>query len=241
MATQTIEFYASVGISSVKLYAIGSDVVVASVVPAGQANPNIWRGVFTDIPAGHYQLRPFIGTAVMGFQYVTLTLTTATFIAYELPGSLFVVPSGGVSAAVASSGIDATITGMPTFLRQGDARTVSNGYAIPIRMYDAATNALMFGIGTRLFADAVITFSLRRPWVSGVEEAEITCTWVASGSDGYVQVAYEAAALASCVAMDVLKEKENHRWGVKFQWGTADPITLLFGRIPVVSQICSTQ
>lgn len=152
--------------------------------------------------------------------------------------------AGAVSSAVAIAGVTTTVTGIPTFLRVGDARTVANGGAIAVRLYDADDDSLLFGLGTQLFEDATITFSLRRggnDGTEGTEDAVIPCTWVASGGDGYVQIAYEGDALDDCDAMDKLKEKDCHRWGIKFQWGDDDPITPVYGTLSVLRKIVSTQ
>lgn len=153
--------------------------------------------------------------------------------------------AGVISSAIASAGVATTVTGIPTFLRVGDARTVANGGAIAVRLYDADDDdSLLFGLGTKLFADATITFSLRRggnDGTEGTEDAVIPCTWVASGGDGYVRIAYEGDALDGCDAMDKLKEKDCHRWGIKFQWGDDDPITPVYGTVSVLRKIVSTQ
>lgn len=152
--------------------------------------------------------------------------------------------AGAVSSAIATAGVPVTVTGVPSFLRVGDARTVANGSAIPVRLYSADDDSLLFGLGTQLFEDATITFSLRRSGndgTEGAEEAVIPCTWVASGGDGYVLIAYEGDALDGCDAMDKVKEKDCHRWGIKFQWGDADPITPVFGNVSVLRKIVSTQ
>lgn len=152
--------------------------------------------------------------------------------------------AGVISSAIASAGVATTVTGIPTFLRVGDARTVANGGAIAVRLYDADDDSLLFGLGTKVFEDATITFSLRRggnDGTEGTEDAVIPCTWVASGGDGYVRIAYEGDALDGCDAMDKLKEKDCHRWGIKFQWGDDDPITPVYGTVSVLRKIVSTQ
>lgn len=151
---------------------------------------------------------------------------------------------GTINSAIAIAGVPVTVTGVPSFLRVGDARTVANGGAIPVRLYSADDETLLFGLGTKLFEDATITFSLRRSGndgTEGVEEAVIPCTWVESGGDGYVLISYEGDALDGCDAMDRVKEKDCHRWGIKFQWGTNDPITPVYGNVSVLRKIVSTQ
>lgn len=152
--------------------------------------------------------------------------------------------TGTINSVIATAGVVTNVTGIPTFLRVGDARTVANGGAIAVRLYNSDDDSLLFGLGTQLFEDATITFSLRRSGndgTEGVEEAVIPCTWVESGSDGYVLIAYEGDALDGCDAMDKIKEKDCHRWGIKFQWGSDDPITPVYGTVFVLRKIVSTQ
>jgi len=148
--------------------------------------------------------------------------------------------AGILSQAIAAAGIDTTITGMPDYLRRGDARTVANGYAIPIRLYNTEDPpALLLGIGSLLFEDATITFGLRGTGCDS-PSIDIACTWVESGADGYVRIAYDADALDALDAMDAIDEGSEHRWGLKFQWGDDDAITLLSGTIPILSEIAET-
>lgn len=191
--------------------------------------------VVTDAATSTQKARGIVSDYVGSTKTVTLTSALAFTIAAGDSISIIAIGSdvsstqvlSAVSSAIASAGITTTVTGMPTFLRVGDARTVANGGAIPVRLYDVDDDSLLFGLGTNLFEDATITFSLRRAGTDsaeGTEDAAIPCTWVEDGADGYVQIAYEADALDDCDAMDRLKEKDCHRWGIKFQWGTDDQI-----------------
>lgn len=208
--------------------------------------------VITDAATSTQKARGIVSDYVGSSKTVTLTSAPAFTIAAGDSISIVAIGSdvssvqvlSAVSSAIASAGITTTVTGMPTFLRVGDARTVANGGAIPVRLYNVDDDSLLFGLGTNLFEDATITFSLRRAGTDvteGVEDAAIPCTWVEDGSDGYVQIAYEADALDDCDAMDKLKEKDCHRWGIKFQWGTDDPITPIYGNISVLRKIVTTQ
>ena len=82
MATQTLEFNSQSGNTVVaKLFAIGSDTVVASVTATEKTNDkNRFTAVFTNVAAGRYRLNGFVGS-IGGFANETykLTLTTATF------------------------------------------------------------------------------------------------------------------------------------------------------------------
>lgn len=82
MATQTLEFSAGTGLTlSCKLFALGSDTVVATQTATEKTNDrNRYSVAFTDIPAGAYRLNAFVG-ATGGFanEVYDLTLETATF------------------------------------------------------------------------------------------------------------------------------------------------------------------
>lgn len=227
----------------------------AFTLTAGSADDDAYNRqlvVVTDSATATQKARGIVSDYVGATKTVTLTGALAFTIAPGDSVSIIAIGSdasssqiaSAISSAIVSAGISATVTGMPTFLRVGDARTVANGYAIPVRLYDVDDDTLLFGIGEKLFADATITFSLRRAGTDsteGTEDAVIPCTWVEDGDDGYVQIAYEADALDDCDAMDKLKEKDCHRWGIKFQWGTEDPITPIYGNISVLRKIVTTQ
>jgi hypothetical protein len=99
MATQTLEFSAGTGLTlSCKLFALGSDTVVATASASEKANDkNRYSVAFTSIPAGAYRLNAFVG-ATGGFanEVYDLTLTTATF----QPRSESAVDAGGIADAV---------------------------------------------------------------------------------------------------------------------------------------------
>jgi hypothetical protein len=86
MATQTIEFIAASGLTlSASLFAINSDTIVqsASLVSESTNRKSVYNAVFTDVPAGTYQLIAFSGVNSVALWEVDLTLTTATFRAYD--------------------------------------------------------------------------------------------------------------------------------------------------------------
>jgi hypothetical protein len=82
MATQTLEFNAGTGLTiSCKLFAIGSDTVVATATATEKTNDdNRYAVEFTDVAAGAYRLNGFV-SSVGGFanEIYDLTLETATF------------------------------------------------------------------------------------------------------------------------------------------------------------------
>jgi hypothetical protein len=82
MATQTLEFNAGTGLTiSCKLFAVGSDTVVATATATEKTNDdNRYAVEFTDVAAGAYRLNGFV-SSVGGFanEIYDLTLATATF------------------------------------------------------------------------------------------------------------------------------------------------------------------
>jgi len=86
MATQTIEFIAASGLTlTAKLFAINSDAVVqtASSVAEATNRKSVYEAVFTDVAAGTYQLIAYSGANSVALWEVDLTLSTATFRAYD--------------------------------------------------------------------------------------------------------------------------------------------------------------
>lgn len=85
MATQTVEFQAVTGQSvTAKLFAVGSDTQVASVSATEATNrKGTYSAAYTDVAAGTYDLIAFVSTTPVARWQVVLTLTTATFQAYE--------------------------------------------------------------------------------------------------------------------------------------------------------------
>jgi hypothetical protein len=94
MATQTVEFAAASGLTlTVKLFAAGSDTVVASVSATEATNRlGLYSAAYTDAAAGTYKMIALSGTTPVATWWADLTLTTATFQSYEIPVS--VIQSG---------------------------------------------------------------------------------------------------------------------------------------------------
>jgi hypothetical protein len=89
MATQSVEFSAPPNQTlTVRLFAAGSDTIVATAgtVTAATNRAGLYTAAFANVPAGRYRL---IATNAAGTPLATwwtdLTLTTATFPAYEMP------------------------------------------------------------------------------------------------------------------------------------------------------------
>jgi hypothetical protein len=92
MATQSVEFTAPPNQTlTVRLFSAGSDTIVATAgtVTAATNRAGIYTAAFTDVPAGRYRLiaTNAAGTPLANW-WTDLTLTTATFPAYEMPMSL---------------------------------------------------------------------------------------------------------------------------------------------------------
>lgn len=122
MATQTVEFQCVTGQSvTAKLFAVGSDTEVASVSATEATNrKGIYRAAFTDVAAGTYDLIPFASTTPLARWQVVLTLTTATFYAYEpadqsIQAYTLSVLAGAVTGAQTSSETYAIALGGSTY------------------------------------------------------------------------------------------------------------------------------
>lgn len=119
MPTQTVEFRAAPGLSlTVRLFAIGSDTIVQTASSCTEATnrKGTYAAVFTDPGAAEFELVAFSGTTPVCRWFVTLTLTTATFQAYEVRTQAVVGAVGSVTARVTANtdqwgGV--SVTGMP--------------------------------------------------------------------------------------------------------------------------------
>ena len=112
MATQTVEFRAAPGLSlTVRLFAIGSDTIVQTASSCTEATnrKGTYAAVFTDPGAAEFELVALSGTTPVCRWFVTLTLTTATFQAYEVRTAAVVAR---VTANTDQWG-GVTVTGMP--------------------------------------------------------------------------------------------------------------------------------
>ena len=98
MATQTVEFRAASGATlTAKLFQVGSDTVVqtASAVVEWGNRKGTYASLFADVTAGEYELIAFSGAIPVCRWFVTLTLTTATFQAYDGPAKLAAITHTG--------------------------------------------------------------------------------------------------------------------------------------------------
>jgi hypothetical protein len=119
MATQTVEFRAAPGLSlTVRLFAIGSDTIVQTASSCTEATnrKGTYAAVFTDPGAAEFELVALSGTTPVCRWFVTLTLTTATFQAYEVRTQAVVGAVGSVTNRVTANtdqwgGV--AVTGMP--------------------------------------------------------------------------------------------------------------------------------
>jgi hypothetical protein len=85
MATQTVEFRSPPSQTiTAELFAVGSDTQVASVSSTEATNrKGTYSAAYTDVAAGEYELIALVGAVPVARWFVTLTLTTATFQAYD--------------------------------------------------------------------------------------------------------------------------------------------------------------
>ena len=150
MATQTVEFSAPPEQTiTVRLFAAGSDTVVqtASEVTEATNRDGVYSATFTDAAAGLYLLiATNAGGTPLAQWWVDLTLTTATFQAYEMPVSvmqsgLSTLDAAGVRSAVglASANLDTQLSDLPT-VAEFEARTL-----VAAAYFDPAVDAVTVG------------------------------------------------------------------------------------------------
>jgi len=146
MATQTVEFRAAPGLSlTVRLFSIGSDTIVQTASSCTEATnrKGTYAAVFTDPGAAEFELVGLSGTTPVCRWFVTLTLTTATFQAYEVRTQAVVAR---VTANVDQWG-GVAVTGMP--LPTGSYTAPPTSAAIADAVWDEAysghTTAGTFG------------------------------------------------------------------------------------------------
>ena len=98
MATQTVEFRAASGLTlTVRLFAVGSDTIVqtASACTEATNRKGTYAATFTDPGAAEFELVALSGGVPVCRWFVTLTLTTATFQAYDGPAKLAAITHTG--------------------------------------------------------------------------------------------------------------------------------------------------
>jgi len=90
MATQTVELRAATGLTlTAKLFSAGSDTQVDSQSATEAVNRlGTYSVAYTDVAAGTYRLIAFSGSTPVAAWWVDLTLTTATFQAYDMPPAI---------------------------------------------------------------------------------------------------------------------------------------------------------
>jgi hypothetical protein len=153
MATQTVEFRAAPGLSlTVRLFAIGSDTIVQTASSCTEATnrKGTYAAVFTDPGAAEFELVALSGTTPVCRWFVTLTLTTATFQAYEVRTQAVVGAVGSVTNRVTANtdqwgGV--SVTGMPlptsSYTAPPTAATIAD--AVWDEAYSGHTTAGTFG------------------------------------------------------------------------------------------------
>ena len=123
MATQTVEFRAASGLTlTVRLFAVGSDTIVQTASSCTEATnrKGTYAATFTDPGAAEFELVALSGTTPVARWFTTLTLTTATFQAYEVRTQAVVGAVGSVTNRVTANtdqwgGVAVTGMPMPTY------------------------------------------------------------------------------------------------------------------------------
>ena len=146
MATQTVEFRAAPGLTlTAKLFTAGSDTVVqtASAVTEATNRKGTYAATFTDPGAAEFELIAFSGTTPVCRWLCTLTLSTATFQAYE-------VRTAAVVARVTANtdqwgGVSVTGMPLPTSSYTAPPTTADIADAVWDEAYSGHTTAGTFG------------------------------------------------------------------------------------------------
>ena len=146
MATQTVEFRAAPGLTlTARLFIPGSDTIVqtASAVTEATNRKGTYAATFTDPGAAEFELIALSGTTPVARWFCTLTLTTATFQAYEVKTAAVV---SRVTANTDQWG-GVTVTGMPlpttSYTTPPTAGTIAD--AVWDESYSTHTTAGTFG------------------------------------------------------------------------------------------------
>ena len=139
MATQTVEFRAAPGLTlTARLFIPGSDTIVqtASAVTEATNRKGTYAATFTDPGAAEFELIALSGTTPVARWFCTLTLTTATFQAYEVRVSSVVNSVGSISGVtfptnfaalgINSSGHVSRVTLVDTTTTNSDMRGTDN-------------------------------------------------------------------------------------------------------------------
>jgi hypothetical protein len=165
MATQSVEFSAASGQAvTARLFSAGSDTVVqtASVVVEATNRDGVYTATFTDAAAGLYRLiATNSGGILLAQWWVDLTLTTATFQAYENPISviqsgLSTLDAAGVRTAVGlgAANLDTQLADLPT-VAEFEARTLlASAYFDPVSDEVTATAATAAAIADAVWDEA---------------------------------------------------------------------------------------
>lgn len=128
MATQTVEFRAAPGLSlTVRLFAIGSDTIVQTASSCTEATnrKGTYAAVFTDPGAAEFELVALSGTTPVARWFTTLTLTTATFQAYEVRTQAVVGNVGGNVAGSVNS-VTSDVNASATSVRSAVGMAAAN-------------------------------------------------------------------------------------------------------------------
>lgn len=128
MATQTVEFRSPPSQTvTAKLFTVGSDTEQASVAATEATNrKGTYSAAFTDEAAGEYELIAFVGAVSVARWFVTLTLTTATFQAYDKVGAVELDPAARVKLDASQPDYDLpTNTELNTALAASDDATLA--------------------------------------------------------------------------------------------------------------------
>lgn len=200
MATQTVEFLCVTGQTiTAKLFSVANDTQVASASATEATNrKGTYSAAYTDVAAGTYRLIALNASNVpLASWWVTLTLTTATFQAYEIPYDALDATLDGIadditayiaSISAVAQATTGTIVGFPTSLNIGDSYTDDCDASIHVFIRDD-NNDPITEVGDHAFTDPDFAPELIITAGGNNGRVKATVTYVdASPAESYLKV-----------------------------------------------------
>ena len=211
--TQSVEFSAAPNQTpTVRLFSAGSDTIVqtAGTVTAATNRAGIYTAAFTDVPAGEYKL---IATTAAGTPlanwWTKLTLTTATFQAYEMPESRS--PTAGETADAVWDEAYSQHTTAGTFGKLMDILRKSNTVLEGTILASPTPTTTVFRLSGIDFPTGALEHSILWMNTGTSENQNSPILTTVNNGDGTVTVTLEEALVTAPVAGDtVLIDPTSH-------------------------------
>lgn len=180
MATQTVEFRAATGLTiTAKLFSAGSDTEVASVSANEATNrKGTYSAAYTDVPAGEYQLIALNSGTPVASWWTTLTLSTATFGAYDKADTRDI----NTRALDIQSRIPATLD-LDGNMRSS-VQSMANNVLTAAALASDAVTEIQSGLSTTVAVAAAFTEIKGAGWSAGTDTLEEIADAIAGISSG---------------------------------------------------------